>query len=85
MNIIARNTEQVPIVLYDHLDPRSDGNWDDWLGGFNFIHRIIEKSSELQEYAYRAKNILRLGSYQAFGDPSGAHGLYHKLVLHGAW
>ena len=76
--VIARHTEQVPIVLYDHLDPRDGGNWNDWLGNFSFLSNMLDKSSELQEYAVRAKNIFRLASYQAFGDPSGAHGLYHK-------
>ncbi|THH33887.1 hypothetical protein EUX98_g293 [Antrodiella citrinella] len=80
--IISRHTGGVPVVLYDHLDPRDIphreaelSNIPSWVPGF------IRNQPFVQEYAYRSKNVLRHVSFQARGQASGVHGLLHRFRI----
>ncbi|KAF5380995.1 hypothetical protein D9615_004070 [Tricholomella constricta] len=73
---ISRYTGGVPVVLYDNIDAR------DQPGSFSLpslIPDFIRKESEVQAYAFQAKNVFRQFGYQARGRPSGVHGLYHQF------
>ncbi|GLB34825.1 putative gpi-anchor transamidase [Lyophyllum shimeji] len=69
---------QVPVVLYDHLEvhDQPDSSVLPW-----FIPSILRKDSEVQTYAYQARNVIRHVGYQARGRPSGVHGLYHQFRI----
>lgn len=67
--LISRFTGGVPVFVYDHSDSRE---LPVWLPG------ILEHVDGINEYAYRAKNILRHVGYQARGKASGVHGLLHQ-------
>ncbi|KLO08967.1 Gaa1-domain-containing protein [Schizopora paradoxa] len=73
--MISRHTGGVPVVLYNHLDPRdsSDKSYPP-----SWLQPITQRSPDALEYAVRARNIIRHVLYQSFGEASGVHGLYHR-------
>ncbi|EIN07262.1 Gaa1-domain-containing protein [Punctularia strigosozonata HHB-11173 SS5] len=80
--LISRHTGGVPVVLYDQIDARDQPGSDHgantvpaWLPAF------LRENAEVQEFAYRAKNIARHVSYQARGQASGVHGLMHQFRI----
>lgn len=70
--LISRFTGGVPVFVYDHSDSRE---LPVWLPG------VLEHVNGINEYAYRAKNILRHVGYQARGKASGVHGLLHQFRI----
>ena len=68
----------VPWVLYDHND---DERID--LQGRGVLVSLLLEIAELvgvdvQDYLRRGRNLLRNVGYQAMGEPSGVHGVFHK-------
>lgn len=68
----------VPVLLYDNYDP-NDNNWRDSLP-ISWLPSVLRNNERVQDYIYRARNLLRHVSYQARGHPSGIHGLLHQYV-----
>ncbi|KAG8775440.1 Glycosyl phosphatidyl inositol protein transamidase complex subunit, partial [Serendipita sp. 398] len=62
----------VPWVLYDHKD-------EDAFRVPSALSEIF--GHDMNEYSRRARNIVRHLSYQAVGEPSGVHGLFHKYRI----
>lgn len=76
---ISRYTGGVPVVLYDHLDPREFGGTRSDLEIIpSWFPKVLKEQDKVQMYAYQAKSILRHVGYQARGRASGVHGLLHK-------
>lgn len=73
---IARYTGGVPVVLYDHLDPRELLDQGKFLNVFDLIPKVMQ--AVIREYLYQAKNVLRHLGYQARGRPNGVHSLFHQ-------
>ena len=70
----------VPWVLYDHSDNDRIG-----LKGRGIVVSFLVELAELagvdvQDYWRRARNIIRNIGYQATGEPSGVHGVFHRFV-----
>jgi Gaa1-like, GPI transamidase component len=81
-HVISRHTGGVPVVVYDHLDnhdhPDKSGNLifsPSWLPAF------LRDNWHVQDYAYRAKNLIHHFGFQSRGRASGVHGLLHPSVL----
>jgi glycosylphosphatidylinositol transamidase len=78
---ISRYTGGVPVVLYDHLDPRESSSTDNLLGfAPSWLPLSVQKLDSVKEYAVRARNVARHVGYQARGRASGVHGLFHRLA-----
>lgn len=75
--MIARYTGSVPVVLYDHLDPRET---DRATYPPSWIPSIIRNNPMILDFLIRARNIARHMYYQSFGKSSGVHGLFHRYV-----
>ncbi|KAF8892461.1 Gaa1-like protein [Infundibulicybe gibba] len=79
---IARFTGGVPVVVYDHLDPRDHPVARDQLENIPlWVPRALRDHPDVREYAHRAKNVLRHVAYQARGQASGVHGLFHQFRI----
>ena len=65
-------------MVYDHLIPQDSKYQFDILP--SWVPDAIRDDSEVREYLYQAKNIVRHIGYQARGQPSGVHGLFHQYV-----
>lgn len=77
--IISRHTGGVPVLVYDHLDPREFPDRQDELSIIpSWVPEFVKTNAEVQEYAMRAKNLIRHVGYQASGRASGVHGLLHQ-------
>lgn len=74
---IARYTGQVPVTVYDHLDWRDSSKQS---SEPSFLPSSLRHNSEVKEYTYRARNLIRNFGYQAKGRASGVHGLYHQYA-----
>ncbi|RDB21477.1 GPI transamidase component gaa1 [Hypsizygus marmoreus] len=75
---ISRYTGGVPVILYDHLDPRENPGHSDLP---SWLPPSIRGQREVQTYAYQAKNVARHFMYQARGQSSGVHGLFHRYRI----
>lgn len=75
--MISRHTGGVPVVLYNHLDPRDSADKSYPSG---WLEPVTRQSPKILEYFVRARNIARHFLYQSFGEASGVHGLYHRFV-----
>jgi GPI-anchor transamidase subunit GAA1 len=68
----------VPWVLYDH----SDDERINLKGRGALVSLLLEIADligvDVQDYLRRGRNILRNVGYQATGEPSGVHGVFHK-------
>jgi glycosylphosphatidylinositol transamidase len=68
----------VPWVLYDHND---EGHVN-FKGRGVLVSLLLEIADmigvDVQDYLRRGRNILRNVGYQATGEPSGVHGVFHK-------
>ncbi|KAF8921109.1 Gaa1-like protein [Mucidula mucida] len=77
---ISRGTGGVPVILYDHLDPKdAESSLGDLLPKWipipsNIIH-LVEK------YCYFGHNVLQHANYQARGIGSGTHALFHQYRI----
>ncbi|KAF5373639.1 hypothetical protein D9758_000664 [Tetrapyrgos nigripes] len=72
----------VPVILYDHLDPRNIPERRhelDWLPGW--LPKALRDHSDVRAYAYNALNVWRHIKYQASGRGSGVHGLFHQFRI----
>lgn len=76
--IIATHTGNIPVILYDHIDPR-DTNERSYPP--SLVPSFMKTNPELLEFSVRARNIARNMYYQASGKGSGVHALYHKCAL----
>jgi GPI-anchor transamidase subunit GAA1 len=67
------------VTVYDHYSrgefPDRDLSAIPW-----WVPSAFKHTEAVQEYAYRAQNILRHVDYQARGQASGVHGLMHQYV-----
>ena len=80
---IARYTAQVPVVLYDHIDPMDDPAVRQTLSNkLAWIHGGLGGNELVLGYAHAAQNIIRHVYYQARGQPSGTHGLFNRQLIH---
>ncbi|KAI0306323.1 GPI transamidase component Gaa1 [Multifurca ochricompacta] len=68
--VISQHTGGVPILLYDHYEPSEFPGRE----GIRKFYPVIE-------YGYRARNILRHFAFQARGQASGPHGLFHQYRI----
>ena len=59
-------------MLHDHVNPPTLSKW---------FPPASASNPEVIEYVTRAKNIFRQLRYQALGEGSGAHALYHRFVF----
>lgn len=78
VSLISRYTAGVPVVVYDHVDPREDRNQPSLLP--SWLPAVLTQNADLQEYAARARNVHRHMNYQARGAASGVHGLFHQYA-----
>lgn len=72
---IARYTAGVPVILYDHLDPREDAAAD---AAFSWVPSVLYNVRFIKSYLYQARNVIRHVGYQYDGHGSGVHGLFHQ-------
>ncbi|KAG7092639.1 hypothetical protein E1B28_008980 [Marasmius oreades] len=77
---IAQYRAGVPVIIYDHLDPRDypelrNDILPQWIPGF------LRDDHDLITYAYQARNVYRHFRYQASGRGSGVHGLFHQFRI----
>ncbi|OBZ75516.1 GPI transamidase component gaa1 [Grifola frondosa] len=80
--VISRHTGNVPVLVYDHLDPREFPGREHELTNIPaWIPDLIKEYDGVKEYAARAKNIVRHVNYQARGTASGVHGLLHQFRI----
>ncbi|KAI0336516.1 Gaa1-domain-containing protein [Cubamyces sp. BRFM 1775] len=79
VSLIARYTVGVPVLVYDHIDPREDRNQPSLLP--SWLPEPVKQNAELQEYASRARNVYRHMNYQVRGAASGVHGLLHQFRI----
>ncbi|KIM25331.1 hypothetical protein M408DRAFT_212529 [Serendipita vermifera MAFF 305830] len=71
----------IPWVLYDH----NDGDRLNLKGRGILISLLVELAEifglDVQDYWRRARNIVRNVGYQATGEPSGVHGVFHRYRI----
>ncbi|KAF8969844.1 Gaa1-like protein [Flammula alnicola] len=75
---IARYYAHVPVVLYDHLDPREEPSVNK---APSWIAEAIYNVPDIKSYIYQARNVIRHLGYQANGRGSGVHGLFHQFKI----
>ncbi|KAL6300143.1 Gaa1-domain-containing protein [Sparassis latifolia] len=81
-HVISRHTGGVPMLVYDHLDPRESPTTMDELNGIPvWVPNIIKHDEVVNDYIYRARNFFRHVGYQARGRASGVHGLMHRFRI----
>jgi len=81
-HVISRHTGGVPMVIYDHLEPQeSPGRMAELSGTPAWMPRFIKEDALANEYAYRARNLLRHVGYQSQGKANGVHGLLHQFRI----
>lgn len=69
----------VPVLLYDHLDPRDyPGRRDELDIVPAWTPDLIRNNPSVRAYSYHAKNVFRHVAYQGLGRGSGVHGLFHQ-------
>ncbi|KAJ7087836.1 Gaa1-like protein [Mycena epipterygia] len=69
---ISKWTGGVPVLVYDHLES-SQTDILSWIP--SAYHE------EIRAYVYRSKNVIRHLGYQARGQGSGVHGLFHQFRI----
>ncbi|RPD66113.1 Gaa1-domain-containing protein [Lentinus tigrinus ALCF2SS1-7] len=79
VSLIARHTGGVPVLVHDHVDPRDTPNTPSILPAW--LPEALKSNADVQEYAVRARNIVRHMNYQARGAASGVHGLLHRFRI----
>ncbi|KAI0721113.1 Gaa1-domain-containing protein [Cerioporus squamosus] len=79
VSLITRHTGGVPVLVHDHIDPRDTPNQPDILP--SWLPDVIKSNTDVQEYAIRARNIVRHMNYQVRGAASGVHGLLHQFRI----
>ncbi|KAI0374870.1 Gaa1-domain-containing protein [Pilatotrama ljubarskyi] len=79
VSLISRYTVGVPVLVYDHIDPREDRNQPGLLP--SWLPEPLKTNSDVQEYVTRARNVYRHMNYQARGAASGVHGLFHQFRI----
>jgi len=75
---ISRGTGGVPVTVYDHLE------WRDPAASpskFSSPLSPLLHNPGVRDFVHRAKIITRHIGYQAMGQTSGVHGLYHKYIF----
>ncbi|KAF8201552.1 Gaa1-like protein [Pholiota molesta] len=75
---IAQYTGGIPVVLYDHLDPRQDSSVDiapSWLP------KTLYDIPDIKTYLCHGRNVIRHLAYQLNGRGSGIHGLFHQFKI----
>lgn len=77
LRIIAEHTVDVPVIVYDHLDPRESPDLDIIS---RWVPAIVRNNRAVKQYAFNARNVLRHVGYEARGGGSGVHGLLHQCV-----
>lgn len=68
----------VPIILYDHLDPREFPGRTDLDVVPSWLPYALKNDETVKQYALNARNILRHVGYETRGSGSGVHGLLHQ-------
>lgn len=77
MELISRRAG-VPVVLYDHLDPREFPGRIDLDVIPSWVPEQLKSDNTVKQYALNARNVLRHVGYEARGGGSGVHGLFHQ-------
>ncbi|KAL4247302.1 GPI transamidase component Gaa1 [Abortiporus biennis] len=81
-HVIATHTGGVPVLVYDHIDPRDyPGHEAESSNIPTWLPETIKDNDQVKEYAYRVKNVWRHFEYQSRGRASGVHGLMHKFRI----
>ncbi|KAI0079873.1 Gaa1-domain-containing protein [Panus rudis PR-1116 ss-1] len=81
-SLISIYTGNVPVLLYDHRDPREVPHLESQFSIIpSWVPPSIRRQDAVREYGFRAKNILRHVGYQARGQASGVHGLLHRFRI----
>ncbi|OAX36668.1 Gaa1-like GPI transamidase component [Rhizopogon vinicolor AM-OR11-026] len=79
---ISHYTGGLPMTVYDHLEPADlVDRWSEWSVLPSWTPAFIRRSPQLQQYEYRARNVVRHIGYQARGMCSGVHGLFHQFRI----
>jgi glycosylphosphatidylinositol transamidase len=78
LQVIASRTVGVPVIVYDHLDPREFPSRTDLNIMPAWVPEMAHSNDAMKQYAYNAKNVLRHVGYEARGGGSGVHGLLHQ-------
>ena len=79
--LVSTYTGGVPVLLYDHRDPREVPHLESQLSIIpSWLPDLIRKQDAVKEYGFRAKNILKHVGYQARGQTNGVHGLLHRYA-----
>ncbi|KIM87206.1 hypothetical protein PILCRDRAFT_815682 [Piloderma croceum F 1598] len=81
LQVIASRTVGVPVIVYDHLDPREFPSRTDLDIMPAWVPAIAHTNDAVKQYAYNAKNVLRHVGYEARGGGSGVHGLLHQFRI----
>ncbi|KDR73500.1 hypothetical protein GALMADRAFT_100196 [Galerina marginata CBS 339.88] len=68
----------IPVVLYDHLDPREEPSINI---APSWMPRTLYNIPDVKSYLYQAQNVIRHVGYQANGRGSGVHGLFHQFRI----
>ncbi|KAJ8598060.1 Gaa1-like GPI transamidase component [Rhizopogon salebrosus TDB-379] len=79
--LISHHTGGVPTTVYDHLEPADLVDKSKWSVLPSWTPDFIKRSPQLQQYEYRARNVIRHVGYQARGMCSGVHGLFHQFRI----
>ncbi|KAF8911984.1 Gaa1-like protein [Gymnopilus junonius] len=75
---ISRYTAGVPMVLYDHLDPRENISADQ---APSWMPQSLYGIPEIKAFLFHARNTIRHLGYQVNGRGSGVHGLFHQFRI----
>ncbi|KAG1756647.1 Gaa1-like protein [Suillus paluster] len=80
--LISHYTGGVPMIVYDHLEPTDQPNrFPEQSVLPSWVATFLRQSPQLQQYEYRARNVVRHIGYQARGMCSGVHGLMHQFRI----
>ncbi|KAG0699646.1 Gaa1-like protein [Suillus ampliporus] len=80
--LISHYTSGVPMTVYDHFEPTDlVDQWTEQSILPSWVATFIRQSPQLQQYGYRARNVVRHIGYQARGMCSGVHGLMHQFRI----
>ncbi|KAK7693461.1 hypothetical protein QCA50_003029 [Cerrena zonata] len=80
--LVSTYTGGVPVLLYDHRDPREVPHLESQLSIIpTWLPDVVKKQDAVREYGFRAKNILKHVGYQARGQTNGVHGLLHRFRI----
>ncbi|KAH7889395.1 Gaa1-like protein [Phlebopus sp. FC_14] len=81
VRLISHYTGGVPMVIYDYLEEHETLFSSENTRFMPKMLDFIRQSPQLSALQHRARNVVRHVSYQSRGEPSGAHGLFHRFRI----